>query len=73
MCSNCSGDYEDPEMTTADEDVDILGQPSLQTWLERCHAIDVIQQRLRATNDSRALAASNANSRMLLDALRDHI
>jgi hypothetical protein len=48
-------------------------QPDLQTWLERCHTISLMQQRLRATNDSRALEASNRNSRMLIDALRNHL
>lgn len=31
------------------------------------------QERLRATRDSRALAASNANSRMLLEVLKGHV
>jgi hypothetical protein len=45
----------------------------LQGWLERCHTISLMQQRLRATNDSRAIQASNANSRALIEALRGHL
>jgi hypothetical protein len=48
-------------------------QPDLQTLLERCHTISLMQQRIRASNDSRAIAASNANSRMLLNALKGHV
>jgi len=39
MCSNCSGDYEDPEMTAEpDELSDALGTDLLQAYLAAAYA-----------------------------------
>lgn len=99
MCSNCSGDYEDPEVTNElDEDLldaseadpssksaaaspaqqeeDAIGnriKPSNPPLAVRLHGdadsyvravfegFAVRQERLRASNDSRAIQASNVN------------
>jgi hypothetical protein len=39
MCSNCAGDYEDPDMTNDEPLIDALGQDLLDAWLKRCWVI----------------------------------
>jgi hypothetical protein len=45
---------------------DSEGNDILQTYLERCAA-------LRATRDTQAIRASNANTLLFIDALRGHL
>jgi len=48
MCSNCSGDYEDPEMTAEpDELTDALGTDLLQAYLAAVHASHMRRESLR--------------------------
>ena len=50
-----------------DELTDALGRDTFDAYLEDCW---LNYRRLRATRDTQAIAASNANTRMLIDALK---